>query len=1416
MSGMTYQNYFNIDPKYYAAVTEDLILSGKVKWDAFYPHETFVKLLEKTHIMLSARDPRSLWVEGAYGSGKSHAVLALKSLLEVSEAEVRAYFREYGLREDLCQQLITDKSNGKLITIHRIGSASIRSDQDLILAIQDSITAALRAHGIVNRGEASLKEAALRWFEEKEANRVYFDSLIQEDTYMWDFGGRHVDDVIAVLKDATNETAVSKMMHNILKVAEDNGITALRLDVPSLCQWIKSVLQENDISAILFIWDEFTEYFINNPNSLTGFQTLAEISASHPFYFVIVTHESSALIPDRDMRKKLLNRFIGDVAIRIEMPENMAFRLMAQAMKLTDDPLLKPEWLMYKGDLNNELAGVRYTIIDHATKEATMGQNTIISDQELQDIVPIHPYAALLLKHMSVAFTSNARSMFDFIISNDMTDAKGFKWFINEHGPLDTVNLLTIDMLWDFFTGKEQNGLNDDVRVILDSFGLLKKGCLTPDQERVFKTTLLLEAISLRVNDVELLRPNDQNIDLAFNGTDWPKGKARNIVIGLREQGFLFERPVGGGMREYTVANRDSDIGKINELKADVRKSTKTQDLILSADLLSVVSLSADIRFRYVIEGAAAANFAQVSGRLSAQDKPHRFKVVVAFSLNDTEAATVKAAIRKAIMQSGNELFYVECLTPLGEDLLSQYVENMAYSKNYAQSDRNRAIGFETRAKKCLIEWKQRIIAGAFILYTPDYPSGIRVAHFNALQEQLQKLNQRVYFCGLEQFNLTETMFLKGSLAQGAECGLKQELRGAFRSGNTKTSLATALEGAWQIERYWEDPTKRSLPIVRIKQKVESMVKRGFESTSGRIRILSLYEALEEAPYGFMPNNVTAFVLGFVLKEYACSDYFWSNGSSSENMTPDKMKRMIANAINQKFSPTAKYKEEYIVAMSASQRCFLQCTSTAFHIPMAQCGSIESARDQIRLKMKGLAFPIWCLKYILDSTHSVHSVHSVPLETSAEVLATVIDAYCGIANTANSNKTTESELADQIGLLVHDNETIPQDMEKLLTNEMCRKGMLAYIDTFQGGELRQLANEIGDGGAYLDQVKQKFNADAANWVWSPATADEKIADVILEYHIIAESNQILPKSTNLRDVILEWNKRSNNIRMPYDVLRKYVGELNQLLIPLYYMKQSGQLHEQYKTKLYEALLTQSENFDQFYKDQLPYFKQVAGTFIEELDEADVANFYTMISAGQFTKSSTEYYQYIEKAVSDYKKGVRKTQLKDLWLQKTGTKDPVDWSERYKTPILCLFDDRERDEARVHFSTILAYAASDEDITRAIHYLKSATFYDRLNDPKERDNCFMQRVVGDYAIMLKDADTIRKNLLETIRDKAYSWMDNSTVKNRLKVLAEKQYKLNGCARAQAVIDQMDASTLRHYLNELIADSLTVGMEILKNA
>lgn len=1394
-----YRDYFNIDPKYYAAVTADLIESGMVSWKSFYPHETFVKLLEKTHTVLSGKDPRSLWVEGAYGTGKSHAALTVKSLLDATDEEVTEYFEDYGLSKDLCQKIIADKNDGLLITIHRIGSGSIRSDQDLILAVQDSIMAALEKHGITNRGEASLRDAALKWLE-KKANRDYFNTLIAEEQYAWTFGGNDVDAVIDRLQNGT-PAQISKTMRDIITVAENNGITALRLDIQGMADWIKSIIAENQIKAILFIWDEFTEFFQNNPNSLTGFQTLAEISLSHPFYFMIVSHESRSLFLNAETAKKILDRFVPPV--KIELPENMAFRLMAQAMKTTQDTMLKSEWEEYKGELTDDLAGVCSYITSSMKSSSTLGQKTVLSEQELQAIVPIHPYAALLLKHLSVAFSSNQRSMFDFIISNDMTDAKAFKWFINNYGPLDRPNLLTIDMLWDFFYGKGQNGLNDDVRVILDSYSLLRSDKMTPDEQQVLKTVLLLQAISLRISDVELLKPNEQNVDLAFSGTGWSKGKARSIAEKLVRDGILFKRTVGGGKSEYTIANSTGDAATIKKLKDTVVRETKTQDLIINADLIGAIILPPAINGRYILNGAAYGNFTPAVAKLAAISHSERFSVLVTFALNDDEAALVKNQIVNGIKSGKHNIIYVDAsLSPMGKDLFEQYVESMAYSRYYAQNDKHRAGEFQKQAAKCLNDWKEKIAGGAFMLYSAEYPSGKRLANITALQDEFSLINHQKYYYGLESYDVKRDLFVGSALAQGAECGATQTLKQTFK----EPKLETALSGAWGVEKYWEDPAKRSLSIVQIKIKVEELIKKGFDSPSGRVCVADIYGELEQAPFGFRATNLAAFVMGFVLKEYVTADYFWSNGSTSESMSVDKMKMAIANAMKQTVSPDKKYKPEYIVAMSAEQRAFLKCTSEAFRIPMTQCGSIESARDQVRISMKKLSFPIWSIKYILET---------VETRTPAASIASVIDDYCGIANTANSSKTSESDLADAIGRLVLQNTSLTEDLSHLLTNDMCRRGMLAYIDAYQGGALKTLATQIGDGGAYLDQVKQKFNADAANWVWNTETANDKINDVILDYRIIAESAKSIPACCSIRDVISGWNSRTNNIKIAFDALKKAAGDLTPFLEELHRMKQTNTLADQNKEKFYSLLVSQRESFDKFYNDQIPYFRTVAEIFIDGMDTDDILKLYQDIPAGQFTKSSTEYMTYIENAVKVFLQNQAKKRLKDLWVEKTGTKDPRDWSARYDTPILCMLDDEERPEAKEIFTIMLENSPSEMSINRAIAYLNRVTYFDKLSNSELRDKCFMNRVVGDYALMLDDAQAIREYLVAHVTVRQYDWMDNSTVQNQIRMLAEKKYKTGGSEKVWAVVEKMDATELRHYLRDLISDNVKVGIEILKN-
>ena len=101
MATSTYRKYFNIKKQYYPCVTDELIRKGNVDWRDFYPHPTFVNLLETAANVIERKQPLGIWVEGGYGTGKSYAALALGSLLKADKETTEAYFDRYNLDKTL-------------------------------------------------------------------------------------------------------------------------------------------------------------------------------------------------------------------------------------------------------------------------------------------------------------------------------------------------------------------------------------------------------------------------------------------------------------------------------------------------------------------------------------------------------------------------------------------------------------------------------------------------------------------------------------------------------------------------------------------------------------------------------------------------------------------------------------------------------------------------------------------------------------------------------------------------------------------------------------------------------------------------------------------------------------------------------------------------------------------------------------------------------------------------------------------------------------------------------------------------------------------------------------------------------------------------------------------------------------------
>ena len=343
---MSYRDYFDIDPDYFPQVDKKIIDTVPDLWKKFYPHPSFVNLLKAMTDVLKRKYKLSVWVDGAYGTGKSHAVLTLKKLLEASEEEIKAYFEKYNLDNFLCKDLMAQKEAGKILVCHRYGSSDISNDTDLIVALQEGIEKALVDNGIENQANIQLKNSLNRYFEKAE-NMQSFD-IYAAGTYKDILGGDMAENILEKLK-IYEDDALRKLIAKIFKVPVVRG--SFSMNTGEMCDWIREVIEKNNLYNLVFIWDEFSEYFENNLHHLTGFQQIAELSATAPFCLMIVTHKAEGYFSDSDPdKKKIIDRFVRP--IHISLPENIAFALMHEAMKVTEDEALAEKWEKNKKSLN--------------------------------------------------------------------------------------------------------------------------------------------------------------------------------------------------------------------------------------------------------------------------------------------------------------------------------------------------------------------------------------------------------------------------------------------------------------------------------------------------------------------------------------------------------------------------------------------------------------------------------------------------------------------------------------------------------------------------------------------------------------------------------------------------------------------------------------------------------------------------------------------------------------------------------------------------------------------------------------------------------------------------------------------------------------------------------------------------------
>ena len=480
--------------------------------------------------------------------------------------------------------------------------------------------------------------------------------------------------------------------------------------------------------------------------------------------------------------------------------------------------------------------------------------------------------------------------------------------------------------------------------------------------------------------------------------------------------------------------------------------------------------------------------------------------------------------------------------------------------------------------------------------------------------------------------------------------------------------------------------------------------------------------------------------------------------------------------------------------MTPEEMAFYELTEKAWGITQNSCSSPGQAAIAVIAKMRGLGLPVWCLAEVDNC-----GVY--------DVVQKYIELVQKEGNEAHKK-------AVEIGKIATVKTTLSKNLSALLTGENCQRGMREFLTSFEGGKILSLADEIGASGNVLSDIRTLF-AVKHSCLWDRQTGEDEIRKLLTDYGIVKESNILLNvMSHSLSEAFKEWRERLKFIGVSCEALQAKFPALSRILNTLLKIYQQSEiLPDQLKMFLSE-LTTHSAEIRDLLNSEKRIFIEIYSPYLEELSDSDISEIKSKLPTGMFELTKTDCNIKVKAAVEEFRKNQLKAQLYKLWKEKTGTKNPREWSSLYRTPILCCVPENEFEAAKKTFDTLNRKWSTDAEIKTALEFLETTRLFEILTDENKRNAAFERDIVGKYRPLLQNPEDVR-DALERLSVDTYDWRENPSVKNKVKQLAEAEYNAGGSDKALMIIDQMHDTKLKQYLKLLVRENMNVGIEIIMN-
>ncbi len=1368
-----YDDYLAVSEDFIPVFSEEVDKNHKGNWKFFIPHDHMKNLMEKLILSLERThvgDKRSLWLTGAYGTGKTFASFVIKHLLEDDLDEIRDYFQKHQILAPLWPRFKALRENNRYLVVYRSASGHIMSTRRLMIEIQQAIKEQLNAQGYTKIFSESIIDQLVDKLSDR--NGIFnWEGILNKyrDRYRTLRELTTVDEVIKRLNNGD-----VKLAEDVASALEDEGLALVDSPV-AVKAWIKDVITANSLQGIIFIWDEFTEYFVYNA-SVTPLQELAHATADMPFYLFLVTHRALNQFTriDDDTRRKLLDRFHN---CQLEMRPVTAYKLISNVIEAKAD--FQDEWEAKRDSL--------WSKVDVAVLHINLLGERVNKD-ELKMLAPIHPFTAYLLATISSLYSSSQRTLFQFLKTNE---PGSFQWFVANY-PKDDWYWLTPDYLWQYFFEDAKIETIESVSDILSHFHSVKDRLTNLEEMRVFRVMLLLTALWRQTQGAHssLLKPSLSVIKRMFVGTDL-YNKVDEVAEGLCARGIMLAVPSGSDC-EYIIPTTTIDQTKMQHYKERAENSLTFEKMInvektdaeFSDDLKELLYLQGAAKLRHPVQIISAREMKLRRERV-VRGVESSYEVGVIFvvaqedeHLNDSEEIAIeisKAYTNYCILISQIAFGIKRWREWLDYRARSWYHEEMrdGSTKRY----------YDTKSKNIVNEWLGAVRTGrirAFFRGKQEELSGCE-----HITDYLEDIIETVYPYGPEKLSKIATLYTNPWGKAGAEVGLgvAQNIQRPYKD----VVEILRNQGIWEDE---ELAKQNNHLLNKMKNVVDN-----FFASQDHVNLKQLWEALQQPPYGLMPSPIGILLFAFLLRDYA-QGYYYSDNVNSFPLNPNKLAELIEQVMK-----GAKQSENYTIRkMSTQGELFCQMARQIFHLTVEQTAYPEEARKYMRDMVKGMGYPLWTLVYYVQKASSTNVV-----EEMAQATKTLGDIL----------SYGRDELSDQeMKAVVEAVHPVRRELSTLLSRDRMQEGMKIFWSVHAPQLISLMASLNLDVSQVMTWLRALFEEDV--YLWREERVREKLPEIVSNLDLTDALNNLCGvDKQNLDDLRNYFRNNWFKSKLPLLYYKEeqpaeiadLVDYLNDLIYSPGHGVKSNRANDirRYRDRLI-SLLSGGVTLTGI------LVKKYTGQRLSDHEAGELYDALPNLSGA----TEDEVRRAIIEALSQQTRQKKLSELRQYWMTLTGFESPEQWSEEMRTPIQWVLEGQSYHSFFNQFNNL--YRLSKKEIDEMMAFLNNHA--DDLAILKDRQyvlDRFVQVVAGDYAGLVRQADVaakLRDYIYRVLNGKVHQWpMRLNEINQLVRRWITENYRDTVYPQIRKIIEAMSPDETKRFIMRLIVEDALVGVRLL---